>query len=147
MTVFFRYTDKATLLSAINNLSYYKGGSTDMSGGLRLMSTQVFNQTGDRPDVPNTCVVITDGYPTNPSTIQAEIDRIRRDAIRTLVVGVTNKVDMSTITRLASPPAQVIWKRIYYSLTTLVEEEEEKDEEIFVYFNFKQTQPLNELHT
>ena len=79
-----------------------------MTGGLRLMRTQVFGMSDDRPDAPNTAIIITDGYPTVPSTLQGEIDACRQSGIRTLVVGVTDKIDLNTIQQLASPPSKVM---------------------------------------
>ena len=106
--VFFRYTDISSLNNAITNLVYHKGGTTDMAGGLHLMRTEVFSLSDDRQDVPNTAIIITDGYPTVSSTVTTEINATRQSGIRTLVVGVTNNTDLSTIQRLASQPPKVI---------------------------------------
>jgi len=44
--------------------------NTNTSGGLYVMMTQLFNITnGDRPDVPNTAIVITDGRSTYDSNL------------------------------------------------------------------------------
>lgn len=78
-----------------------------MTDALHLARTEVFNTTGDRSGFPNTAVIITDGYPTQPSTLQPEIDQAQNSGIRILALGVTKKVDESTLYRLSSPPKQV----------------------------------------
>lgn len=89
------------------NLTYQKGGTTDTTGGLNVVNTQVFNMASDRPGAPNTAIIITDGKPTDPSTVQGAIDAVHANNIRTLVVGVTSQVDDQTLKRLSSPPQQV----------------------------------------
>ena len=71
------------------------------------MRTQVFGVNGDRANVTNVAIIITDGKPTNASTIQAAIDAVHNSGITTLVVGVTNEVDEATLKQLSSPPQQV----------------------------------------
>lgn len=50
------YTDKPSMLRAVDRISY-AGGFTNTSGGLRVMRSQCFNpQEGDRFDVPNIAI-------------------------------------------------------------------------------------------
>jgi len=79
-----------------------------MTGGIRLMRTQVFSLSNDRPDVPNLAIIITDGYPTIKSTLPDEINAVNKSGINTLVVGVTNNIDLDTIKKLSSPPQKVM---------------------------------------
>ena len=74
---------------------------------MTVLNNQVFNIVGDRPDINNTAILITDGRPTDNTTVQAAIDAVHTSGTRTLVVGVTNQVDEGTLQKLASPPAQV----------------------------------------
>lgn len=56
-----RYTDVVTLRNAIENIVHL-GGDTNIADGLRVMRQQVFNGIrGDRVDVKNIGIVITDG--------------------------------------------------------------------------------------
>jgi|SRR6218665_298749 len=103
----FRYTSKAELMNAIQNLPY-PGGTTDTAGGLHMMRTQVFSVAGDRPDVNNTAIIITDGQPTDPNAVPPEIKAVHSQGIETYVIGVTSLVDEQTLQLLSSAPQQVI---------------------------------------
>lgn len=93
-------------MDAISNLRY-PGGTTDTTGGLRMMRTQTFNVAGDRPFVNNTAIIITDGVPTVMETVPTEIDAVHDAQITTYAVGVTSQVDETTLELLSSPPQQV----------------------------------------
>ena len=55
------YSTKADVYRAIDDIPYIYG-STNTADALREMSTVMFSRrNGDRPDVPNTCIIITDG--------------------------------------------------------------------------------------
>jgi len=87
------YTDVSSLVTAIRNIAYI-GGNTNTTGGLRLARTEIFNTAnGDRPDVPNVAILITDGNPTlDVSQLPDEVLRYRSRDIRIIGVGVTSKV-------------------------------------------------------
>jgi Mg-chelatase subunit ChlD len=87
------YTDITSLRAAVRGIPYL-GGNTNTTGGLRVMRTQIFNQAyGDRPDVPNVCILITDGVPTREvDGLSAEVQMDRTAQIRILGIGVTNQV-------------------------------------------------------
>ena len=58
------FTDVSSIRNAVRNIRYL-GGNTNTTGGLRLMRTEIFNAAnGDRSDVPNVAILITDGVPT-----------------------------------------------------------------------------------
>lgn len=77
------------------------------------MREQVFGVDGDRTNVSNVAIIITDGKPTDPSTVQAAIDAVHNRGIKTLAVGVTDQVDEATLKQLSSPPSQVTLSCIY----------------------------------
>ena len=72
----------------------YLNGRTNTTGGLRLMRTAIFNvDNGDRKDVRNVAILITDGVPTlEVELLYDEVQRIKDSGIRIVGVGVTNKV-------------------------------------------------------
>ena len=58
----------------------YGGGNTNTTGALRLTRQEVFTEAnGDRADVKNIIVLITDGYATveKGALLEAEVEHIR----------------------------------------------------------------------
>jgi len=64
------------------------------------MRTEIFNAAnGDRPDVPNVAILITDGVPTREvAELPSEVLRNKNLGTRILGVGVTNAVSECTTT-------------------------------------------------
>lgn len=71
-----------------------------------VVRTQVFVAPGDRPNVANLAVIITDGKPTEPSEVPDAIDAVHASGIKTCAVGVTSAVDEATLRELSSEPKQ-----------------------------------------
>ena len=118
--VVFTLTDDRTAaknsISALQHRSHF----TATYRGLRIMRQDVFTETGDRPDVPNLAIVITDGQPNLfdggdpgeediPAATQdafEEAQAAQNAGIIILAIGVTNRVDNNTIIGLASDGLQ-----------------------------------------
>jgi len=68
------------------------------------MRLEIFNRAnGDRPDVPNVAVLITDRVPTREvDGLEHEVTRIKNDSIRIVGVGITNAVSQRWICRPAN---------------------------------------------
>jgi len=92
------FTDTRSLTAAIRLIPFC-GRSTNLTGGLRLTRTEIFNAAnGDRSGVPNVIVLITDSNPTREVEILAsEVRLIKRLGIRIIVVGVTHAVSENAI--------------------------------------------------
>ena len=97
------FTDTESLENAIRNIPYCDE-NTNTSGALRLTRTQIFNTAnGDRPDVPNVIVLVTDGNPTiETDMLPGELHIIRRMDVRVVGVGVTNEVSDCAATACSS---------------------------------------------
>ena len=55
------FSTKADVFAAIDNIPYIYG-STNTADALEMMWSQMYTaRNGDRPGIPNTCVIITDG--------------------------------------------------------------------------------------
>lgn len=93
------YTDSTSLRAAVRALPYF-GGNTNTTGGLRTVRLEIFNpNNGDRPTVPNVCILITDGVPTREvDGLPAEVQQYRNAGIRIIGLGVTNAVCLPFIT-------------------------------------------------
>ncbi len=75
------------------------------------MRTKVFGSTnlGDRPDIRNVAVVVTDGKPTpelGASDVAAEAARAQAEGVTMFAVGVTNSIDKATLRALSSDPKE-----------------------------------------
>ena len=100
-----QYSDLSDARDAILR-TRYPGANTNTSGGLYVARTQLFNvNNGDRPDVPNLAIVITDGKSTfdNELTLPYAED-LRRDGTQMVSVGITNSVDENELRGLSSQP-------------------------------------------
>ena len=59
--------------AAISSMSYDVGAGTVISGAIKHMRTKSFQpQNGDRPNIPNIAVVVTDGQAKDPYRTQYE---------------------------------------------------------------------------
>jgi len=87
------FTDLASLVAGITRIPYV-GGNTNTTGGIRLMRQECFNTAnGDRPDVRNVAVLVTDGIPTcEIDELPAEVQRNKALGVRIVGVGVTDRV-------------------------------------------------------
>ena len=99
-----RYTDSASVRKAILNTAY-PGRNTNTSGGIYVARTQVFNQNGDRPQIPNVAIILTDGKSTfdRQKTIPYA-EELRRDGAQVISVGITNSVDEPELKAMSSLP-------------------------------------------
>ena len=97
------FTDESTLVNAVRSIRYLDG-NTNTTGALRLMRTEIFNPAnGDRLDVPNVAILITDGEPTyEVAGLDEEVLRIKNSGVRIVGVGVTNAVSDSAAMQIFS---------------------------------------------
>jgi collagen type VI alpha len=103
------YPDKQDVLQAIDSITYIRG-RTNTAEALRVARTQMFTQAnGDRFDVPNYAVVITDGESNvNPEDTIPEAIQCRIDGIHVMAVTVIPQTTPSLeIKGIASDPDDV----------------------------------------
>ena len=99
--------DVASLKQEILDMIYV-GGNTNTSGGLREMVTNQFiSSAGDRRDVQNVAIVITDGVSTYdklrtvPDAVEA-----RASGIKIFSVGITESIDENELRLMSSIPQE-----------------------------------------
>ena len=86
----------------------YIFGSTNTQEGITVMMDEMFTEkNGDRKDVPNVCIVMTDGisniYANN--TIPSA-ERARKKGIHMFVIGIGLVDDTKELDGMASPPIE-----------------------------------------
>ena len=92
----------------IRDLDYEAGGKTNLADGISMARTHVFGVSSDRTHYKNVAIVITDGIPNvkEKETIP-EADEAKKQGIRFICVGVTNKVDNTTLKHVSSSPQKL----------------------------------------
>jgi len=94
------FTDRDTITRAVDNIKYVYG-DTNTADAIKMMRTRAFStRNGDRPDVPNVCVIITDGvsninaYETIP---EANLARQQGVEIYAIGIGVSQSRELDGI--------------------------------------------------
>jgi hypothetical protein len=99
------YLDAESVRIAISDIGY-RGSDTNTAAGLMEMMNEQFRQDrGDRPEVQNIAIVITDGVSTiNPlSTVPTAI-QARDRGIKIFTIGITNSINEEELRLMSSPP-------------------------------------------
>ena len=99
------YSTKAEILDAIDNIPW-RYGSTNTADGLKTMHEDMFSaRNGDRPDVRDIVVIITDGVSninSRRTITEAESARAKNIHIYAIGIGLT---DVREVNGIASIPA------------------------------------------
>ena len=112
--------DRSSMRSAILGISYV-GSNTNTAAGIREMHySQFTTDNGDRSNVQNFAIIITDGVSTidKDNTIP-EAEAARRDNIRVFSVGITNNVKESELRGMSSQPqieGQTFWRSTDFTM-------------------------------
>ena len=101
------YQTKDQIKNAISQVPY-SGGNTNTSGGLReMMQNQFIEGRGDREEVINTAIVITDGVSTyDSSRTIPDAMMAQNQGIRMFSIGVTASINIDELRGLSSEPRQ-----------------------------------------
>jgi collagen type VI alpha len=101
------YQYKNEVINAILRLEReYMGSTTNTSGGLRTMNYEQFTAfNGDRPNIKNIAIVITDGE-SNEDEYRTISDAVaaRADGITIFSIGVTDAVNAREVQEISSMP-------------------------------------------
>jgi len=116
------YDDKDNLIEAINRTKYTPG-NTMTDKALEFAQANVFQpEHGDRPDVPNFIVLMTDGESTNKNATKLEAERLNQnDNITVFTVGIGPLVNYDELNSLASQPGYNLTANNFEQLRTLVQ--------------------------
>ena len=99
------YPTKAAMFTAIDAIHYQKG-YTNTASGLESMRSEMFTvASGDRPDVDNIAIVITDGQSNrNSKKTIPKADKARNEGIHIYAIGV-GLSDTKELEGIANKPA------------------------------------------
>ncbi|XP_046546910.1 vitrin-like [Haliotis rubra] len=96
--------NKTSIMEAIDSQTH-TGGNSFLGDAIKLATSEVFTETnGDRSDVPNVVLLLTDGYSDANEDVRSSIDGLKAKA-EVFVMTVTDQVDNTTIDLVASSPA------------------------------------------
>ena len=102
-----RYNTVREVQDAINSIAYM-GQTTNTPEALIQTESQCFNpSSGDRSDVVNLAIIVSDGlpYPSNRRTPALDAaDALRNTGVRMVAVGITDAVDEEFLKAMSSPP-------------------------------------------
>lgn len=105
-----RYDDGANVKSALLSLDYI-GQITNTAGGFKVTREQCFNRdNGDRPDVQNLAIVITDGQPFPTNNVPLALEEARRlqgSGVTMISIGVTDVINEELLKQFSSPPQEM----------------------------------------
>jgi uncharacterized protein with von Willebrand factor type A (vWA) domain len=94
------YQDKLNMFDAIEAIPYIHG-STNTADALKTMRTEMFTPAnGDRPDIPNVAIVVTDGVSNiNSRRTIPEAEQARAEGIHIYAIGIglTDTVELDGI--------------------------------------------------
>nr|XP_034337074.1 collagen alpha-1(XII) chain-like [Crassostrea gigas] len=99
------YYTKADAFDAVNAIPW-RYGITNTADGLQTMHEEMFNEgNGDRPGVPNICIIMTDGVSNiNYQKTIPEAEIAKEKGIYIYAIGITLK-DFKEVNGMASNPA------------------------------------------
>ncbi len=100
-----KYGTITQLLGAVDAIQQ-QGGLTNIAAALKLLRTDIFNYAnGDRPNVKNVAIFITDGRATlNVNNINFEAHNNRDAGIELFAVGISDDINQDELETIASDP-------------------------------------------
>ncbi len=102
-----RYNTAEDISAAILAIQYL-GQTTNTPEALRVTRTQCFNvANGDRPNVPNLVLIVTDGQPfprdrRGPALVEARA--LKDTGVTSIAIGITSDIDVDFLRELSSSP-------------------------------------------
>ncbi|XP_060600216.1 uncharacterized protein LOC132753729 isoform X4 [Ruditapes philippinarum] len=98
------YHDRQSIQDAINKIPYHSGG-TNTAKAITFMNTDSFSAAhGDRPNVPNVAIVVTDGKSSSATATAAEAKKLRDAGVTVLAIGVGSGVSKAELNAIATDP-------------------------------------------
>jgi len=104
--MFFQLNTFSSLIDAANALTtWVAAGTTNMAEALRVANDRMFTRAnGDRSNIANFLVIITDGLSDNRTATVAEAERLRAAGVVVVAVGVGTSFNVVELELIASHP-------------------------------------------
>lgn len=101
-----QYQIEKELFTAIGKIPHYEGLSTNTGEALKRTREEMFTAVhGDRPEVPNVAILITDGNSQQPDITKIEAEISKEAGIHIFAIGIGN-VLLYEINAIASEPLE-----------------------------------------
>ena len=110
------------LVNAVNRLPYQSGTSHTSEALLAALNSSFTPQHGDRDNVTDVMIVITDGQSTNPRATADAANQVHQAGIKTFAIGIGDHVMQTELNNIASDKNHVFHVRNFDSLHLLQEE-------------------------
>ena len=113
---------KADVVNAVYSIEYIFGGTrTDLA--LTYVRENSFTAaSGDRTDVINILIVITDGYSNQPELTRQEADKLHQTDVKVFAIGIGTGVDQTELAHIATNDKYVFQIQNFDSFNTLQED-------------------------
>ncbi|XP_061163025.1 A disintegrin and metalloproteinase with thrombospondin motifs adt-1-like [Saccostrea echinata] len=97
------YVHLPGILSAVDNIAFRSGGSTQTDDALRYVRQSIFNVR--RPDAANIVILCTDGKSTDSDETKHQAAQLRSHEVRIFAIGVGTGPDTEELKAIASFPS------------------------------------------
>lgn len=122
-----KYGTKTALQSAINGITYDSGNTQTHLALQYVMNNSFKPAAGDRPNVPNILIVMTDGQSTTPSQTLTETQKLHHiPNLKVFAIGIGSGVDRTELGHIASDSKHVFVVNSFDALTTIQTELKKK---------------------
>lgn len=117
-----QYSDKSSLLSAIQMVGYLQG-STNTDAALQFVREQMFTaSSGMRDDAKHYVIVLTDGASADTIATKAQADMLKQEGVDIIAVGVGENVNTEELNDMASGSNHVFTVSDFSVLNTIRED-------------------------
>ena len=115
-----RFSTKTALVNAINGISYNSGATATHLALDYVMNNSFKPSAGDRGNVPNILIVMTDGKSNSPSQTLAAAQRLHQIAgLTVFAIGIGSGADKSELGQIASDSRKVFTVNDFNALQTI----------------------------
>ena len=118
-----RYSTKTDLINAINGITYDSGATATHLALQYVMDNSFKPAAGDRVNVPNILIVMTDGKSNSPAQTLAEAQKLHQiPGLKVFVIGIGSGADQSELGHIASDSKNVFTVNDFNALQTIQNE-------------------------